>query len=86
MGAVATVVIVPRHTAKAVAATVLVAAAAIASAGGKLPFRLCRQAVILPCHGIQLAQKLLYVVPAYILHRQVVTLELAQHGQWYGSS
>ena len=63
--------LVPCHLVYVVAAAVSVALAALAPAGGPLPFGLCGQTVVLACKRVELADKLLYVVPRDTLDRVV---------------
>ena len=60
---------IPCHILDSVAASVLVALAAVAATCGILPLGLGGQAEVLPCHLIQLGNKRLAIVPAHPLHR-----------------
>ena len=68
VGLVATVIIIPSHVAEGVAATILIASALVATASGKLPFRLGGQAEVLAGEGIQFGDKLLAIFPRNIIH------------------
>ena len=71
VGLVATVIIIPSHVAEGVAATILIAAAIVATTCGELPFRLGGQAEVLAGEGVQFANKGLAIFPRNIFYRQV---------------
>ena len=68
---VATVIIIPSHVAEGVAATILIAAAIVATTCGELPFRLGGQAEGFAGEGIQFGDKRLAIFPRNIFYRQV---------------
>ena len=68
---VATVIIIPSHVAEGVAATILIAAAIVATTCGELPFRLGGEAEVFTGKGIQFANKSLAIFPRNFFYRQV---------------
>ena len=71
VGLVATVIIIPSHIINRVAATILIAAAIVATTCGELPFRLGGQAEVLAGKGIQFGDERLAIFPRNIIHRIV---------------
>ena len=71
VGLVATVIIIPSHVAEGVAATILIAAAIVATTCGELPFRLGGQAEVFTGKGIEFANKSLAIFVGNVIHRIV---------------
>ena len=78
MNLVATISIIPCHIRDIKATTILVTTALLAATGRIFPFCLCRQAELSTCQAVQFANKLQTIIPANLLYRQVVTLEIGR--------